>query len=115
MFVSCHSKFVCHPSFLGNDCISFHGNHGTIPFKVTIPSFQTHFVQQKHNVQMAAVMIQVVFILYTLQSVYTFVQIHTESILSAKTIVLLNMKIPCVLFPIVNITFCSLQRRIRMT
>ena len=49
MFVRCHSRFVCHPSFLGNDCISFYGNHVTIPFKVTIPSFQIHFVQQKHK------------------------------------------------------------------
>ena len=30
----------------------------TILFKVTIPSFQIHFVQQKQNAQMAAVMMQ---------------------------------------------------------
>ena len=68
MFVRCHSKFACHPSFLGNDCISFYGNHVTIPFKVTIPSFQIHFVQQKHNVQMAAVMMQVVPSFYSVHS-----------------------------------------------
>ena len=73
MFVRCHSKFVCHPSFLGNDCISFYGNHVTIPFKVTIPSFQIHFVQQKHNVQMAAVMMQVVPSFY---SVYSTKSVH---------------------------------------
>ena len=73
MFVRCHSKFVCHPSFLGNDCISFYGNHVTIPFKVTIPSFQIHFVQQKHNVQMAAVMMQVVPNFY---SVYSTKSVH---------------------------------------
>ena len=73
MFVRCHSKFVCHLSFLGNDCISFYGNHVTIPFKVTIPSFQIHFVQQKHNVQMAAVMMQVVPSFY---SVYSTKSVH---------------------------------------
>ena len=71
--MSCHSKFVCHPSFLGNDCISFYGNHVTIPFNVTIPSFQIHFVQQKHNVQMAAVMMQVVPSFY---SVYSTKSVH---------------------------------------
>ena len=47
--------------------------HVTIPFKVTIPSFQIHFVQQKHNVQMAAVMMQVIpnfYCLYSRKSVY---------------------------------------------
>ena len=40
----------------------------TIPFKVTIPSFQIHFVQQKHDVQMAAVMMQVVPSFYSVYS-----------------------------------------------
>ena len=45
----------------------------TIPFKVTISSFQIHFVQQKHNVQMAAVMMQGIpnfYSLYSRKSVY---------------------------------------------
>ena len=66
-------KFVCQPSFLGNDCISFYGNHVTIVFKETILSFQIHFVQQKHNVQMAAVMMQVVPCFY---SVYATKSVH---------------------------------------
>ena len=45
----------------------------TIPFKVTIPSFQIHFVQQKHNVQVAAVMMQVVPSFY---SVYSTKSVH---------------------------------------
>ena len=45
----------------------------TIPFKVTIPSFQVHFVQHKHNVQMAAVMMQVVPKFY---SVYYTKSVH---------------------------------------
>ena len=69
----CHSKFVCHPSFLGNDCISVYGNHVTITSKVTIPSFQIQFVQQKHNLQMAAVMMQVVPSFY---SVYSTKSVH---------------------------------------
>ena len=40
--------------------LNFYGSHVTIPFKGTIPSFQIHFVQQEHNVQMAAVMMQVI-------------------------------------------------------
>ena len=45
----------------------------TIPSKVTFPSFQVHFVQQKHNVQMAAVMMQVVPSFY---SVYSTKSVH---------------------------------------
>ena len=73
MFVRCYSKFVCHPSFLGNDCISFYGINVTIPFNVTITSFHIHFVQQKHNVQMAAVMMQVV---PSFCSVYSTKSVH---------------------------------------
>ena len=37
-------------------------------FKVTIPSFHIHLVQQKQNVQMAAVMMQVVPSFYSVNS-----------------------------------------------
>ena len=45
----------------------------TIPFKVTILSFQIHFAQQKHNVRMAAVILQVVPSFY---SVYSTKSVH---------------------------------------
>ena len=64
----CHSKVLCHFSKLGNHCSSFYGNHVTIPSEVTILSFQIHFVQQNHNVQKAAVTMQIVPSFYSVSS-----------------------------------------------
>ena len=119
MFVRPHSKFVCHLSFLGNDSISFYGNHVTVPFKITIPSFQIHFVQQKHNVQMATVMMQVVPSFYSVnstKSVHICANIYEKYLVSKDYSVSQHENSMCKYkIPIVNITFSSLQRRIRMT
>ena len=72
MFVLSY-KILISSSFLGNDYISLYGGHVTIPFKITKPFSQIHFFQQKHNVQKATVMTQVVPSCY---SVYSTKSVH---------------------------------------
>ena len=57
----------------------------TIPFRVTLPSFQIQFVQQKLNAPMAAVMMQVVpsfCSVYSRKSVHTCVNTYEKYLVS---------------------------------